>query len=99
MSAACFAGPDIAYARSQCTNMVNPGPGLIIAAERILKYRAGANNLKGTHTQTDNPSTADCLTAYADTDHAVDPESRHCITGYMSILKYEQCLGSQFDTH
>jgi hypothetical protein len=87
MYAACFTRPDIAYAVNQCAKyMANPGPTHIAAAKRILRYLAGTKHLKLTYTRSDNPSSANTLIAYADADHAGDPESRRSVTGYVLLL-------------
>jgi hypothetical protein len=87
MYAACFTRPDVAYTVNQCAKfMANPGPTHIRAAKRILQYLGTTKHLKLTYSRSDNPSSANRLIAYADADHAGDPESRRSVTRYVLIL-------------
>eukprot|EP00286_Rhodomonas_abbreviata_P024045 CAMPEP_0181303724 /NCGR_PEP_ID=MMETSP1101-20121128/8723_1 /TAXON_ID=46948 /ORGANISM="Rhodomonas abbreviata, Strain Caron Lab Isolate" /LENGTH=131 /DNA_ID=CAMNT_0023409341 /DNA_START=50 /DNA_END=441 /DNA_ORIENTATION=- len=87
MYLACFTRPDIAYAINQCAKyMSNPGPTHVAAAKRILKYLQGTKSKGLTYTRTSDPSQANVLTSYADSDHAGDPDSRRSVTGYLNVM-------------
>eukprot|EP00961_Rhodomonas_salina_P272917 3687785-Rhodomonas_salina.1 len=60
--------------------MANPGPLHIAAAKRILRYAKGTSTVGITYTA--GAAVANQLYAYADTDHAGDPEGRWSVTGY-----------------
>eukprot|EP00961_Rhodomonas_salina_P021530 289240-Rhodomonas_salina.1 len=66
--------------------MSNPGPSHVIAAKRILHYLAGTKHLKLTYKRSDNPLTGNHLSAYADSDHAGDPDTRQSVTGFVVLL-------------
>ena len=64
--------------------MSNPGPSHIAAAKRILRYLKGTSNQGITYSR--GTSAPNQLYAYADADHAGDPEGRRSITGYVVML-------------
>ena len=77
--------PDVAYPISQCAKfMTNPSPTHVGAAKRILRYLKGTMDIGITYTRDLKP--ANQLYAYADADHAGDPEGRRSITGYVVLL-------------
>eukprot|EP00961_Rhodomonas_salina_P121066 1629328-Rhodomonas_salina.2 len=87
MYLSCFTRPDISHAVNQCSKfMSNPGPSHVIAAKRILHYLAGTKHLKLTYKRSDNPVTGNRLSAYADSDHAGDPDTRRSVTGFVVLL-------------
>jgi len=82
-----FTRPDISYSVNQCAKfMANPGPSHVIAAKRILRYLAGTRHLGLTYRRSSSPGEANRLIAYADSDHAGDPDSRRSVTGYLLLL-------------
>jgi len=82
-----FTRPDISYAVNQCAKfMANPGPTHVIAAKRILRYLAATRHLGITYRRSELPGHNNVLTAYADSDHAGDPDSRRSVTGYVVLL-------------
>jgi len=82
-----FTRPDISYSINQCAKfMANPGATHIAAAKRILRYLAGTRHLGLTYLRSQDPGTANVITAYADSDHAGDPDSRRSVTGYLLLL-------------
>mmetsp|Transcript_57331 Transcript_57331/g.117328 ORF Transcript_57331/g.117328 Transcript_57331/m.117328 type:complete len:1978 (-) Transcript_57331:6636-12569(-) len=82
-----FTRPDISYSVNQCAKfMACPGPSHLIAAKRILRYLAGTRELGLTYHRSDKPGDANRIIAYADADHAGDPDSRRSVTGYLLLL-------------
>lgn len=78
--------PDVTYAVNQCAKfMANPGLAHIHAAKRILRYLKGTKHLKLTYRR-QQASTANTLEAFADADHAGDPNTRRSVTGYVIKL-------------
>lgn len=87
MYLSCFTRPDISHAVNQCSKfMSNPCPSHVIAAKRILHYLTGTKHLKLTYKRSDNPLTGNRLSAYADLDHACDPDTRRSVTGFVVLL-------------
>jgi len=87
MYLACFTRPDIAYSVNQCAKyMANPGPSHVQAAKRILAYLKGTKDKKLTYTRSLDPTVANVLSCYADSDHAGDPDSRRSVTGFVCML-------------
>mmetsp|Transcript_61735 Transcript_61735/g.127603 ORF Transcript_61735/g.127603 Transcript_61735/m.127603 type:complete len:239 (+) Transcript_61735:601-1317(+) len=87
MYLACFTRPDIAYSVNQCSKfMSNPGPTHIQAAKRIFAYLNGTKDHKLTYSRTSDPSKANVLYSFADSDHAGDPDSRRSVTGYLCMM-------------
>eukprot|EP00961_Rhodomonas_salina_P008049 109247-Rhodomonas_salina.2 len=87
MYLSCFTRPDISHAVNQCAKfMSNPCPSHVIAAKRILHYLAGTKHLKLTYSLSENQLTGNRLTAYADSDHAGDPDTHRSVTGYALLL-------------
>ena len=77
--------PDLAFPVSQCARfMSNPGPSHVAAAKRILRYAKGTVNEGITYTQ--RAENGNQLYAFADADHAGDPEGRRSVTGYAVML-------------
>jgi len=82
-----FTRPDISYTVNQCAKfMVNPGPAHVNDAKRILRYLAGTRHLGLTYRRSQDPGSANRIIAYADSDHAGDPDSRRSVTGYLLLL-------------
>eukprot|EP00286_Rhodomonas_abbreviata_P014033 CAMPEP_0181339602 /NCGR_PEP_ID=MMETSP1101-20121128/29358_1 /TAXON_ID=46948 /ORGANISM="Rhodomonas abbreviata, Strain Caron Lab Isolate" /LENGTH=1796 /DNA_ID=CAMNT_0023450611 /DNA_START=148 /DNA_END=5539 /DNA_ORIENTATION=+ len=82
-----FTRPDISYAVNQCAKfMANPGPTHLTAAKRILRYLAGTRHLGITYRRSRDPGESNRIIAYADSDHAGDPDSRRSVTGYLLLL-------------
>ena len=77
--------PDITFAVNQCAKfMSNPGPVHVQAAKRILRYLKGSKELCLTYRRdTPDPNT---IIAYADADHAGDPDTRRSVTGYVLMM-------------
>jgi hypothetical protein len=65
--------------------MANPGAAHIHAAKRILRYLKGTKHLKLTYRKTQTAE-ANTLEAFADADHAGDPDTRRSVTGYVIKL-------------
>eukprot|EP00961_Rhodomonas_salina_P121068 1629329-Rhodomonas_salina.2 len=87
MYLSCFTRLDISHAVNQCSKfMSNPWPSHVIADKRILHYLAGTKHLKLTCKQSDNPLTGNRLSAYADSDHTGDPDTRLSVTGFVVLL-------------
>ena len=88
MWASTLTRPDIAFAVAQCARfMSNPGPEHVVAARLILRYLAGTKGHKLTYSrQREQGGMGNRLWAYADADHAGDPESRRSVTGYLLML-------------
>eukprot|EP00961_Rhodomonas_salina_P289671 3913911-Rhodomonas_salina.1 len=64
--------------------MSNQGPSHVAAAKRILHYCK--DRKRGGITYTKNATTPNQLYAYADADHAGDPEGRRNVTGYVVMM-------------
>ena len=85
MWTATLTRPDIAYAVNQCARfMANPGPVHVAAAKRILRYLKGTKGMKLTYSRSE--SGGNVLTAYADADHAGDPDTRRSVTGMIIMM-------------
>jgi hypothetical protein len=77
--------PDLAFPVSQCARfMSNPGPSHVAAAKRILRYAKGTMDEGITYTHRE--ANGNQLYAFADADHAGDPEGRRSVTGYAVML-------------
>eukprot|EP00961_Rhodomonas_salina_P145526 1958452-Rhodomonas_salina.3 len=78
--------PDLAHAVNQCSRfMLNPGPSHINAARRILQDLAGSADLGITY-EGQPKSRENLLWGFADADHTGDPDTRHSVTGYVTML-------------
>ena len=67
--------PDCAFAVNQAAKfMSNPGPTHLAAAKRILRYLKGTAHMGITYSRSNNRG--NILWAFADADHAGDPDTR-----------------------
>ena len=84
---AAWTRPEIAFVVNQCAKfMSNPGHTHLIAAKRILRYLKGSANLGITYTRSPPGNKGNTLWAYADADHAGDPDTRRSVTGYVVMM-------------
>ena len=85
MWAATITRPDIAFGVNMCARfMANPGPAHVAAAKRILKYLKGTKELKLKYSK--SATGGNILHAYADADHAGDPDTRRSVSGTILML-------------
>eukprot|EP00961_Rhodomonas_salina_P127761 1722481-Rhodomonas_salina.4 len=76
---------DLAFPVSQVARfMANPRPSHVAAAKRILRYAKGTANVAITYTH--GIASPNQLYAYADADHAGDPEGRRSVTGFVVMM-------------
>mmetsp|Transcript_61007 Transcript_61007/g.125761 ORF Transcript_61007/g.125761 Transcript_61007/m.125761 type:complete len:202 (+) Transcript_61007:3-608(+) len=87
MYLACFTRPDITYSVNQCAKyMANPGLSHVQAAKLILAYLSATKDKKLTYSCSLDPSVANVLSCYADSDHAEDPDNSRSVTGFVCML-------------
>ena len=77
--------PEIVFVVNQCAKfMSNPGPVHLVAAKRILQYLKGTAKLGITYKR--SVTAGNLLWAYADADHAGDPDTLRSVTGYVVMM-------------
>lgn len=79
--------PEIVFVVNQCAKfMCNPGPMHLITAKRILCYLKGTAKLWITYTRADTGGKGNVIWAFADADHAGDPDTCQSVTGYILMM-------------
>jgi hypothetical protein len=79
--------PDLAYSLQQLSQFLHcPGPAHWSAIQRVLRYLKGTQSyglrLGGLHALTTFPF----LSAYVDANYAMCPDTRRCISGFVSLF-------------